>query len=722
MSEFSRRDFLKISTTLGAGFLLGACSGCSRYAIFAPGEGLGKKPADAAARMLGWLAIQSDGTIRVAVSSSEMGQGVYTNLALIVAEELDADFSKVRAEPAPVNKMFNNPKMFSGQVTGGSTSTPGYWTPMREVGATARLMLLQAAAKRWNVELTQLKTKPHQVVHPDGRTLGFGELAAEASKLEVPSTPKLKSRSQFRLIGTPQKRLDTPDKVRGEAIFGADVRRPNMVYASVRHARALSGTITKVEGQPAVLKRPGVLAVEVFDTWVAVIATSWWQANESVKQLKLTEDTSKVMLKTTKARRDALLTALNEHGKKPPKKASKTLDVEYEVPFLEHCTMSPMNCTVEFNASGCDVWVPTQAQTKSRKVAAEVAGLEPEQVRIHTTYLGGGFGRRSNTDFVEQAVLLAKRAKRPVQLIWNREETTQHGYFRPAAVARFQIGINAKGDADHWAAQIAVPNILSLQIPEVPSVVWKVAGDPIAMEGFKKPPYAMDDRDVDSLSVKLDTPLGFWRAVGHSHNGFFVEGIADEVAQISGQDPAAYRRKCYADHPRHLSVLNKVTAMAKWGTKRAQGRHVGLAVHESFGSVCGQVVELSVATDKTVTLHKIWCAIDCGVVVNPDSVEAQMQGGIVYGLAAATRAQIDFEDGAVVQSNFDDYPTMRLSEIPPIEVAMIESDDDPGGVGEVGLPPIAAAVANAIYAANGERLRRQPFALDGYTTWKATRG
>ncbi|MEE2834882.1 MAG: molybdopterin cofactor-binding domain-containing protein [Myxococcota bacterium] len=719
--SFSRRNFLKLSGTLGAGFLLGACSGCSRYAIFAPGEGLGGD-ADAEARMLGWLAIQADGTVRVAVSSSEMGQGVYTNLALIVAEELDADFGKVQAEPAPVNKMFNNPKMFSGQVTGGSTSTPGYWTPMREVGATARLMLLQAAAARWKVEAATLSTQPHKVVHPDGRTLGYGELAAEAARLDVPATPKLKSPSAFRLIGTRQKRLDTPDKVRGAATFGVDVRRPNMVYASVRHARALHGKVTKVTNLEAVRQLPGVLSVEVFETWVAVIASSWWQANQAVKQLELTEDNSEVMLKSTEDRRQALLTALNEHGKKPPKKATKTLDVEYEVPFLEHGTMSPMNCTVELSATGCDVWAPTQAQTNSRKTAAAAAGLEPEQVRIHTTYLGGGFGRRSNTDFVEQAVLLAKRAKRPVQLIWSREETTQHGYYRPAAIARFQIGVNAQGDASHWAAQIAVPNILSHQIPAVPSVVWKVAGDPIAMEGFKKPPYAVDDRDVDGLSVKLDTRLGFWRAVGHSHNGFFVEGVADEVARLSGQDPAAYRRRCYADHPRHLKVLDKVTAMAKWGTARQPGRHLGLAVHESFGSVCGQVVELSVAADKTVTLHKIWCAIDCGVVVNPDSVEAQMQGGVVYGLAAATRAQIDFEGGAVVQSNFHDYPTMRLAEIPPMEVAMIESDDDPGGVGEVGLPPIAAAVANAIFAANGERLRRQPFSLAGYTRWQATRG
>ena len=347
-----------------------------------------------------------------------------------------------------------------------------------------------------------------------------------------------------------------------------------------------------------------MLSVEVFETWVAVIASSWWQANQAVKQLELTEDNSEVMLKSTEDRRQALLTALNEHGKKPPKKATKNLDVEYEVPFLEHGTMSPMNCTVELSATGCDVWAPTQAQTNSRKAAAAAAGLEPEQVRIHTTYLGG-FGRRSNTDFVEQAVLLAKRAKRPVQLIWSREETTQHGYYRPAAIARFQIGVNAQGDASHWAAQIAVPNILSHQIPAVPSVVWKVAGDPIAMEGFKKPPYAVDDRDVDGLSVKLDTRLGFWRAVGHSHNGFFVEGVADEVARLSGQDPAAYRRRCYADHPRHLKVLDKVTRWRSGVRARQPGRHLGLAVHESFGSVCGQVVELSVAADKTVTLQDL---------------------------------------------------------------------------------------------------------------------
>ena len=324
------------------------------------------------------------------------------------------------------------------------------------------------------------------------------------------------------------------------------------------------------------------------------------------------------MLKSTEDRRQALLTALNEHGKKPPKKATQTFDVEYEVPFLEHGTMSPMNCTVELSATGCDVWAPTQAQTNSRKAAAAAAGLEPEQVRIHTTYLGGGFGRRSNTDFVEQAVLLAKRAKRPVQLIWSREETTQHGYYRPAAIARFQLA-NAQGDASHWAAQIAVPNILSHQIPAVPR--WSgVAGDPIAMEG-QEAALRVDDRDVDGLSVKLDTRLGFWRAVGHSHNGFFVEGVADEVARLSGQDPAAYRRRCYADHPRHLKVLDKVTAMAKWGTARQPGRHLGLAVHESFvGLRAGGRAVGRCGQDRDLAQDLV--RIDCGVVVNPDSVEA----------------------------------------------------------------------------------------------------
>jgi isoquinoline 1-oxidoreductase beta subunit len=722
MSSFSRRDFLKLGGTLSAGFLLGACSSCTRHTIFAPGQGLGGEPDGGEANMLGWISIQTDGTIRVAISSSEMGQGIYTNLALIVAEELDADFSKVLAEPAPVNKQFNNPKMFGGQVTGGSTSTAGFWTPLREVGATARVMLITAAAKRWKADAKSLRTEASVVVHPDGRKLGYGELALDAAKLDTPSTPTLKKRSEFRLIGTPQARLDTPSKVRGTARFGVDIRRPNMVYASVRHARAFQATISKVENKDQVLSMPGVLGVEVHEKWVAVIAKGWWQANQAVKALKVTEDNSAVRFKTTEDQRLVLTKALTEQGKSMPKGAKHVVDVEYEVPFLEHGTMSPMNCTAEVTATGCDVWVPTQAQTASQEVAAQAAGLEPEQVRVHTTYLGGGFGRRSNTDFVEQAVLLAKAAKRPVQVIWSREETTQHGYYRPAAISRFQIGVNAKGEANHWAAQIAVPNILLQQLPSVPSVVWKVAGDPIALEGFKKPPYASDDRDVDSISVTLDTPIGFWRAVGHSHNGFFIESVADEVAHASGQDPAAYRRTCYADHPRHLAVLEAVTRMANWTQKRPAERHLGLAVHESFGSVCGQVVELSVAKDKTVTLHKIWCAVDCGIVINPDSVEAQMQSGIVYGLSAATRAINTLKDGAIEQSNFHDYPAMQLKEIPPMQVEILDSDNDPSGVGEISVPPIAAAVGNAIFAATGERLRRLPFSHSGYGSWKATRG
>ena len=721
MSALTRRNFLRLSSTFGAGLVLGACSVFGRNTIFSPAQGLGDAAHDIEAPMLGWLFIGEDGLIRVSIPSSEMGQGIYTNLALILAEELDADFSQVRAQPSSIAKQFNNSKLLNRQVTGGSTSTPAFWMPMREAGATARAMLLAAAAIRWNISPAGLTTSPSTVVHPDGRTLSYGELAADAALIDPPRTPVLKDPSEFRLIGQSQPRLDTPSKARGTARFGIDVRRPNMAYASVRHAHAFKGRIDQVQGQAAVLAMPGVIAVEVFDTWVAVVAEGWWQANQALQKLEITEDNSAVRFQTTAEQRQALLTALDGQQAAPLSGMAHTVDVEYEVPFLEHGTMSPMNCTAEVSAERCDVWAPTQAQTMSHKVAADITGLNPEDVHIHTTFLGGGFGRRSNTDFVDQAVRLAKRVQRPVQVIWTREETTRHGFYRPAAISRFQIGINSEGHASQWNAQMAVPNVLASQMPEVPEFAWKITGDFIAVEGFKRPPYASGKREIDALSTALDTPTGYWRAVGHSYNGFFVESVADEIAHASAQDPAAYRRKCYADHPRHMEVLNAVTTMAKWDAPRSEGRHLGLAVHESFGSVCGQVVELSVSEDKTVTLHKIWCAIDCGIVVNPDSVEAQMQGGIVYGLSAATRAENTLKDGGIEQSNFHDYPAMVLHEIPPIEVQLIASGNPPSGVGEVAVPPIAAAVGNAIFEATGERLRRLPFAQAGYSKWASTR-
>jgi isoquinoline 1-oxidoreductase beta subunit len=718
MSALSRRDFIKLGGTLGAGLLLGACSACNKQRIFTLQQGVGSNPGDPDADMLGWVFIATDGSIKVAIPSAEMGQGVYTGLAMLVAEELDADFAQVSAVAASVNPQFDNPKMRGGQLTGGSTSTMAFWTPMREVGASARSMLLQAAAEQWKTTPESLKTQPGKVVHPDGRQLTYGALASAAAKLDAPSSPKLKSAKDYRLIGKPQKRLDTPDKVRGTAVFGMDVRLPDMVYAAVEQAHALKGRIAKVEGQAAVTAMPGVLSVHVFDTWVAVIAKGWWQAQQGLKALKVTQDTTGVATPSSADHRAKMLQALNEHGKAKRGKETKFLDVEYEVPLLEHATMSPINCTAHVHAKGCDVWAPTQAQTNSHKAAAKACGLKGDQVRIHTTYLGGGFGRRAETDFIHQAVTLAAKVKLPVQLIWSREETTRHGFYRPAVISRFQVGLNEKGDPQRWSNQMAMPNMLYQKVPAVPNMVWKLTGDVIGIDGAKEPPYAIDDLDVDTLHVELDTPLGFWRAVGHSHNGFFVESVVDELAELAGEDPAAYRRRFYGEHPRHKNVLDALTKMAQWGKKRPEGHHLGLAVHESFGSVVGEVVELSVAKDKTVTLHRIWCAIHCGQVINPDAVQAQMESGIVYGLSAATRGQITLDKGVVQQSNFHDYQVMQMSEIPPIEVHLIPSTSAPTGVGETALPPIAAAVANAIYAATGTRLRRLPFAQAGFNTWR----
>ena len=395
--------------------------------------------------------------------------------------------------------------------------------------------------------------------------------------------------------------------------------------------------------------------------------------------------------------------------------------MEYEAPFLEHATMSPINCTAHVFKGGCEVWAPTQSQSSSQEVAAEVAGVEPGRVRIHTTYLGGGFGRRAETDFVRQAVTLSKAVGRPVKVVWSREETTAHGFYRPAVRSRFQVALNGAGEPYRWANQLALPYLLMQKVAAVPDVVWKMTGDVIGIHGAKHPPYATGDLDVDTVHVELHIPLGFFRSVGHSYNGFFVESVVDELAALNKEDPARFRRRFYGEHPRHLAVLDALVEMSKWHQPRAPGRHVGMAVHASFGSVVGQVVELSVK-EREVTFHRVWCVIECGLVVNPDSVRAQMEGGIVFGLTGAIRGKITIKDGAVVQRNFDDYPLLGMAETPPIEVKILRGGAEPTGVGETAVGPIAPALGNAIFAATGERVRRLPFSDAGFTGWKAFRG
>ena len=729
MSTLNRRDFISMSATLGAGLLLGACAGCKRHTIFAPRSTHSTKnptpadapPADPNAQMLGWLLIDPDGTVTVSIPSAEMGQGVNTSLAMLVAEELDVPFDAVRAAPAPIGDQFANPKMRNQQLTGGSNSIRGFWLPMREVGAAARQMLLHAAAKQLNTSKERLTTNAGHVVHPNGTKLSYGQLASAAAQLPPPRDPPLKNPRDFKIIGKPQKRLDTPAKVRGEAVFGIDTTLKHLLHAALRQSPSLHGRLKSVEGVDKVKAMPGVVGVFSFDTWVAVVAQSWWQAKKGLDALTTHFTSHNAPTPDSAQHRADMLKALDQHGKATPNKTHRTLDVQYEAPLLEHATMSPVNCTAHVHNKGVDVWAPTQAQTKSQEVAAEAAGVSTDKVTIHTTFLGGGFGRRSETDFVRQAVLLSQKVGQPVKLIWSREETTQHGFYRAAVISRFQVGLTPKGESRTWANQIAVPNVLLQKAPAVPGFVWKVTGDVIGVDGAKKPPYATHSKDVDTLHVELNTPLGFWRAVGHSYNGFFVESVADELAALNNEDPAHFRRRHYQNHPRHRAVLDAITQMASWERPR-KGRHLGMAVHESFGSVVGQVVELSVQQTNTVTLHRIWCAVDCGLVVNPDTVNAQMESGIVYGLSAATQARITLKDGVVQQSNFHDYPMMRMNQIPPIEVQIIQSADQPGGVGETSVGPIAPAVGNAIYAATGTRLRTLPFASQGFTKWRATRG
>ncbi len=663
-----------------------------------------------------WLHLAGDGMITIKIPSAEMGQGVHTGLAMIVAEELDADWRTIRMQQAPLAEDFNNPQ-FGMQLTGGSTSIRAFWMPLRRIGASARSLLLSAAARHWQVDAGGLNPGNGRVMHADGRSLSYGELAGSLAALPVPDAVPLKSPADFRIVGRPRKRLDTPAKVNGSAKFGIDVMLPDMLVATVQHSPVFGGEPDQYD-EAAALAVPGVHAVVPIPNGIAVVGDGFWQAQQGMHALKPSFSGGAEPALDSKQISARLRAALDDAGKRVPA-AAQVIDVEYEVPFLAHATLEPMNCTAHVKSDRCDIWVPTQAQTTSAKAAMAVTGLPQERIFVHTTYLGGGFGRRSEADFVVQAVTIAQAVGKPVKLIWSREEDMQHDFYRPACVSRFQIGLDRSGTPVAWYNQFAAPSIFkrifALSLPA--AVNWfplaSVIGDPVAAEGAAEPPYVRGEHTIDDILVDVAVPVGFWRSVGHSYNAFFVESVIDEAAHLAGADPVAYRLAHLSRHPREHAVLKLAAERAGWGAA-AKHRFQGVAVHQSFGSYVAQVVELSVDDNKAIVLHKITCVADCGTVINPDAVKAQMESGIVYGLAAAASGEITLAEGRVQQSNFHDYPITRINGCSPIHVVLIESGEPPGGAGEPGTPPIAPALTNAIFAATGERLRALPISKSGY--------
>jgi isoquinoline 1-oxidoreductase beta subunit len=614
-----------------------------------------------------------------------------------------------------VDAVYNHTS-FGIQMTGGSTSVLSEWERMRKVGAAAREMLLSAAADTWKVEKTSCRAENGMVIHTGGKKLSYGQLAEKAAAMPVPQEVSLKDPSAFKIIGKPTPRLDTREKVNGKALFGADVKVPGMLTAVVARSPVFGGKVKSLNSEKA-KSVPGVKEIVQIGSGVAVVADNFWSAKKGRDALEVIwEEGSLANLSTEGMRKEyanlAKTPGSTARKEGDPEKAlaaaAKQINAEYEVPYLAHAMMEPLNCLVDLRANSCEIWTGTQFQTVDRNAAAKTAGLKEEDVKIHTTFLGGGFGRRANprSDFVIEAVEVAKAVKKPVKVIWTREDDTKGGYYRPMWYDRITAGLNADGTPIAWQHTIVGQSLLA-GTPFEQAMV-KNGIDETSVEGAHNTPYEIPNMLVDLHSPKTGVPVLWWRSVGHSHTAFVVESFMDEVAHSAGKDPYELRRKLLAKHPRHRGVLELVAEKAGWGSTLPTGRGRGIAMHESFGSFVAQAAEVSVSPDGEVRVHRVVCAIDCGRVVNPSTIEAQMESGIVFGLSAALHGAISFKNGRVEQSNFHDYPVLRVDEMPLIEVHIVPSTEAPGGVGEPGVPPIAPAVMNAIFAVTGKRIRRLP--------------
>lgn len=703
-SQVTRREFIGTAGALGAGLVLSFyLPGCTRAGAatatpFAPNA---------------WLRIGGDESILVLVDRSEMGQGVATALPMLIAEELEADWSKIRIAFAPADKAFVNP-LLGLQGTGGSTSVRAAWQPLRSAGAAARDMLVTAAAQTWGVNKSDCVAQQGAVVHrASQRRLTYGQLVAKAATLPVPTAVPLKATKDWKIIGTRTRRLDTPNKVDGSAQFGIDVKVPAMLVAVVARCPVFGGTVGSYDATKAKAVA-GVRQVIPISSGVAVVADGYWPAKQGRDALQVTWNegpntkvssaTISKLFSTLAARPGG--TVRNEGDAATALATSPThADAVYEAPFLAHATMEPMNCTAHVRADGVDVWVPTQFQGAVPGIAAEVAGVSQDKVVVHTTYLGGGFGRRAEGDFVREALEVSKAVGAPVKVVWSREDDIQHDFYRPACYHKFTAGLNSKGAPVAWTHRVVAPSIIARFMgPEA----IKNGIDDEAVEGAIGMPYAVPNVHVDFHLADTGIPVGFWRSVNNSFNAFAVESFVDELAHAAHKDPYQFRRDLLAKAPRHLGVLDLAADKASWGSPLPNGRHRGIAVWKAFESYVAEVAEVSLAPDGSVRVHRVVCAVDCGPVVNPSIVEAQMQSGIVYGLTAALWGEITIANGRPEQSNFHNYPMLRQAQMPIIEVHIVPSTDTQGGVGEPATPPIAPAVCNAIFAATGKRIRRLP--------------
>jgi isoquinoline 1-oxidoreductase beta subunit len=731
IENVSRRGFLKASAATGAGLTLGLYFDDAIAQQGGPGLA-GTATGTAPFAPNAFVRVGRDNTVTVVAKHLEMGQGVYTGLATLVAEELDAAWTQVRVEGAPADaKRYNNLFWGPAQGTGGSTAIANSWEQLRNAGAAARAMLVAAAAKEWGVPAASIAVKDGVVSHASGKRATFGQLADAAAKEPVPAEIRLKDPKDFTLIGKDVPRKDTKAKANGTALFTADLKLPDMLVAVVAHPPRFGAKVKSFDGK-GVQGIAGIRYVLEIPNGVAVVATSFWAAKKGRDALKVEWDDNTGIRLSSAGIRDEYRrlaatpgTVARNDGDvaKALAGAAKVVEGAYDFPYLAHAPMEPMDCVVRLGRDSCEVWNGEQFQTGDQGALAQFLGLKPEQVRINMLYAGGSFGRRANpaADYVLEAASIARaiavganKYDVPVKLVWTREDDMRGGYYRPAYHHTLKAGLDAAGNVVAWQHRIVGQSIVAGTAFEAGMV--KDGVDVTSVEGASTLPYAIPNLHVDLHSPKVGVPVLWWRSVGSTHTAYSTETFIDELATAAGRDPVAFRRALLAAHPRHLGVLERAAKEAGWGTPLAPGkagerRGRGIAVHESFNTFVAQVAEVTVRKDNTFSVDRVVCAVDCGIAVNPDIVRAQMEGGLGFGLSAALHGKITLKDGAVEQSNFHDYPALRFAEMPKVEVHIVASSGKPTGVGEPATPVIAPAVANALAAATGRRLRELPLRL-----------
>ena len=741
---FTRRNFLITGGVLTTGLVVGVAGlnvhvnkRLKKYS----GKGLGE-----GSSVNAWIRIAPDNMVTVAVARAEMGQGVYTSIPMMIAEELEAPMDNIKViQPQPESPYANTymmtqkePNIFKGYElaekvmaylpmvgTGGSTSIPDGFNNMRYAGATAREMLKQAAADRWNIARADVTALAGYVINNLSKDkLSYGDLAASAREVDLDELPTLKEKKDWNLIGSKARRLDLPEKVIGQAQFGIDIREKGMLYAVMVHPSVIGGKITAIKNKEEIEAMDGVQKVLMTDFGVAVVADNTWRAKNGTLMLELEEDNSGNQGINSKAVQAALERILDEEPLAVPEEhgdvsaalvSDDVIEGTYKVPYLAHAAMEPLNCTVLVNDDSAQVWLGHQSSSITQDAVAQVSGISKKNITVHTTYLGGGFGRKAESDYVKKATAIATQMKGvPIQTVFTREEDMKNDMYRPTALSRFKAVVSKEGEILGWDNMMALQSVSNSSISRInASFAPKPKDDLATVEGAAHLPYIMKSRRVAFGDYQSPIQVGFWRSVGSSQNAFFTESFIDECAHASGQDPFEFRKSKLSESPRFKAVLEKVAEMGDWGVD--DGRYRGIALHKSFGSIVGEVCTISRIGEKEFSIDDFACVIDCGIYINPDTIEAQMEGGIVFGLSAALYGQITWNNGSVVQSNFPDYEMVRMNVSPSINVHVMENEHYPGGVGEPGTPPAAPALANALFMATGERVRELPLINSGYT-------